>query len=282
MGRVSDCAILLGFAMVCLHGGAVSGLLSAATNVTWKSILFRTELRWDPPLADFVYTVRVKGKRTDWKKKPECTRAKITRCDITSLLENVTDTYNIEIMTYSQESTDEPEEAPHAEALPITPYKDTEFGQADFEIILINKTKVQVSIKDQLTFIRFPDGTLKTLRDIYGATLLHDLIYFKDGTSGKKTITTNSQKILIDVEEDFKYCFNILPRVISPYIKGPSSANKCTTNQISILGEYNVGVFAAVIIGILVLVIIVVVIAVVLNKKKQVKEESEMYHLKPV
>ncbi|XP_067845761.1 coagulation factor IIIa [Heptranchias perlo] len=283
MGCGADFAITLGFAIICLNCGLGSGTsLEPVTNVTWKSFNFRTTLQWAATSEDSVYTVRVSGEQSNWKKKPECTRSKITSCDLTNLIQNVADTYTAEVLTYSATKTEDVEEPPLKRSTAFQPLKQTDIGQATFELIEKNKTEVQLTIKDPLTFIKFSNNTFKTIRDIYGSNLEYIVFYWKDRSSGKKSLIAKDQDKRIKVEEGVTYCFSIQPHIKSPFKDGQESSVKCTRSQRDSPSDYGIGVYVLIIIGALLVIGIIIGVTVYLCRRKAVHNSAEMNPLKMV
>ncbi|XP_078416947.1 coagulation factor III, tissue factor a [Cetorhinus maximus] len=280
MGSGANAAITLGFTIVCLHCGLASDTsLRPVTNVKWTSFNFRTTLQWESTSKDSVYSVRIRGIQTDWKRKPECTRIKTTSCDLTSLMQNVTDTYVAEVSTHSATRRDEIEEPPSVVSHSIQLLNRTIIGGAKFKLFEKNKTQVRVLIEDTVTSIKFSNNTPKTLHDIFGASLKYKVTSWKDGTSGKKTITINNSTTLIKVDEGFSYCFSIQIWISSPSKHGSKSQHTCTNVQNT---EYGLGFYSLIIIVALVVFSIIVGVTVCLCRRKSVHSSAETNPLKAV
>uniref|UniRef100_UPI00398F1289 coagulation factor IIIa n=1 Tax=Pristiophorus japonicus TaxID=55135 RepID=UPI00398F1289 len=281
MGSAANFAITLGFTFICLHCGLASDTsLKPVTNVTWKSFNFRTTLQWEATSEDAAYTVQVAGKRTDWKRKPECTRIKSTSCDLTSLMQNVTDTYTAEVLTYSTISTEELEEHPFTKSDSFELLRQTGIGQATFELVEKSKTEVQLTIKDPLTNIKLSANTSKTLRDIYGPSLEYKVFYWRDRSSGKKIAIAKNQVIVIKVDKGVTYCFSIQPHIISPYKFGQESSSKCNYAEGNFASNYGIGAYVLIIIGALVVISIIIGVTVCLCKRKTNHNNTETNPLK--
>ncbi|XP_041063460.1 tissue factor-like [Carcharodon carcharias] len=280
MGSGANAVITLGFTIVCLHCGLASDTsLRPVTNVTWTSFNFRTTLQWETTSKDSVYSVRIHGIQTDWKRKPECTRIKTTSCDLTSLMQNVTDKYVAEVSTHSATPRDEVEEPPFAKSPSIQLLSQTIIGGTKFKLIEKSKTEVQVLIEDTVTSIKFSNNTPKTLHDIFGASLKYKVTSWKDGTSGKKTEIINSSKALIKVDEGFSYCFSIQIWISPPSKYGLKSQHICTNVQNT---EYGIGFYALITIIALVVFSIIIGVTVCLCRRKSVHSSTETNPLKAV
>ncbi|XP_051868029.1 coagulation factor IIIa [Pristis pectinata] len=271
-----DCRVIaLGFVILCLHFGPASGtLLKPVTNVKWKSFNFRTTLQWEKTSENVVYTVRLTDKKSDWKKKPECTQMEATSCDLTSLMQNVNATYFAEVLSFDVTITEENEQPPFTKSPEIQLLKDTEIGQASFKIVK-NETEIQLTIEDPLTHIRFSNKTPKTLRDIYGPELEYKVFYWKDRTSGKKTKIVKGQVLLMDVDPGFSYCFSIQPYIRSLYKNGQESSFQCTHSSEGFLSDYGLGAYALVGLGVLLILSIFIGITVFLCRRKTVHNIPE-------
>ncbi|XP_067892461.1 coagulation factor IIIa [Heterodontus francisci] len=276
----ANLAITLGFVIIYCNCGLASGTsLKPVTNVTWKSFNFRTTLQWEITSRDSVCTVRIRDSKSDWKKKRECTRIKTTSCDLTSLMQNVTATYIAEVLTYSAKSADPVEEPPFAESASFQPLRDTDIGRATFKLIEKSKNEVELIINDPLTSAKFPNNTEKTLRDIYEPHLSYKVFYWKDGTSGKKTISGKGPIIPVQIDEGVTYCFSIQPHILSPYKNGPESSTQCTRDS---KPEYGIGFYALIIIAILVVISIIIGVTVCLCRRRTVHSGTETNPLKAV
>ncbi|XP_060686560.1 coagulation factor IIIa isoform X2 [Hemiscyllium ocellatum] len=269
--------ISLGFAIICLRCGFTSGTSQQpVTNLTWTSFNFHTVLQWEGTLKNTVYTVKLR-RNSDWDRKSECTRQKITSCDLTSLIQNVTETYFAEVETYSEEFTEEINEPPAATSSPFQPLKDTDIGEASFKIFKKSKDEVKVLIEDPLTGIKFPNMTSKALRDIYGTNLKYKVFYWKDGTSGQKTQTNNNQTILIKIDKGINYCFSVQIHITSPFKNGPKSQSRCTDLKTP---EYGLGFYALIAVGALLVISIIIGVTVCLCRRKAVHNSAETNPLK--
>ncbi|XP_059839924.1 tissue factor-like [Hypanus sabinus] len=273
--------VTLGFIILCLHFGHVSGTsLKPVTNVKWKSFNFFTILEWEKTSENAMYTVRLSSTNSDWKKKPECTMVTATSCDLTSLMQDVNASYSAEVQSYNTDNTGGIEEPPFARSPKIQLLKDTQIGQATFNITKKNETKIQLTITDPITYIKFPNNTRKTLRDIYGSELEYRMVYWKDGTSGKKKETVKGQVIVMEIEPAYSYCFSIQPHIRLPYKEGQKSLDKCIHANKSFTTEYGFGMLALIGLGALLLLSIIIVITVYLCRRKTVTNVPETDPLK--
>ncbi|GCC30986.1 coagulation factor III, tissue factor a isoform X2 [Chiloscyllium punctatum] len=278
MDSRASSVISLGFAIICLRCGLTSGTSQQpVTNLTWISFNFHTVLQWEGTSKNTVYTVKLRSRDSDWNRKSECTRQKITSCDLTSLIQNVTETYFAEVETYSAEFTEEINEPPAVTSSPFQPLKDTDIGEASFQILKKSKDEVKVLIEDPLTGIAFPNKTSKALRDIYGTNLKYKVFYWKDGTSGQKTQTNNNQTILIKIDKGINYCFSVQIHITSPFKNGPKSQSKCTDLKTP---EYGLGFYALIAVGALLVISIIIGVTVCLCRRKAVHNSAETNPLK--
>ncbi|XP_032884805.1 tissue factor [Amblyraja radiata] len=267
---MGSAAITLGCVLICLHCRLSSGaLLKPVTNVKWKSFNFFTSLEWEETTENATYTVRVSGIKSNWIKKPECTQIQTTRCDLTNVLQNVSDTYTAEVLSYPPGDTEENEDPPVAKSPPIQLLKDTMIGQPSFTVTRNSTSEIQLKIDDPYTYIRFLNHTRKTLRDIYGSGLEYKVFYWKDGTSGKKIKIAKEQVILMDVDPGFSYCFSIQPHITSPYKKGQESEGKCSSSEDrSPFEDIGTGAYALMALGVLLLIVVVIGITVCMCRRK--------------
>ncbi|XP_078074952.1 coagulation factor III, tissue factor a [Mustelus asterias] len=280
MGYGANAVITLGFAILCVHcGRAAETLLQPVTNLEWISFNFRTILQWKTTSTGSAYTVRIRGIQTDWKRKPECTHIEGTSCDLTSLMQNVTDKYLAEVLTYSVEFKEEDTEPPVAESTPIQLLSQTDIGEANFHISQNSSREVQILIEDPVTGIRFSNNTPKTLRDIYGPNLQYKVTYWKDGTSGQRSEYTKNQMVQIKVDEGVNYCFSVQIKILSLYRFGSKSQHKCTNGQNAV---YGLGFYALVIIGTVAVISIIIGVTVCLCRRKATHSSAETNPLKVV
>lgn len=278
MGSGANAVTTLGFAILYFHCGQASDTsLQPVTNLEWTSFNFRTTLQWKTISTDWVYTVRVRGIRTDWKIKSECTQSNTTSCDLTTLMQNVTDRYTAEVLTYNAIANEDDEEPPVAESTPFQLLSQTDIGEAKFELIQNSSRKAKLLIEDPVTSIRFSNNTRKTLRDIYGPNLRYIVTYWKDGTSGKRPIETNNRTVLIKVDEGVSYCFSVQIKILSPYKFGPKSQHQCTKVKNTV---YGLGFYALIIIGTLVAISIIIGVTVCLCRRKITHSSTESNPLK--
>ncbi|XP_062920687.1 coagulation factor IIIa [Mobula hypostoma] len=269
-------AVTFGFIILCLHFGHASGTsLKAVTNVKWNSFNFFTKLEWERTSENAVYTVRLADRKSDWKKKPECTLINATSCDLTSLMQDVNAHYTAEVLTYNANDTVGIREPPFTKSPEIQLLKDTVIGQAKFTITRKRKTEIQLTIEDPNTYIRFSNNTQKTLRDIYGPQLQYKMTYWKDGSSGKKPDTINGQVLKMEVEPASSYCFSIQPYIKSLHKHGQTSIDQCVASEPTFFTEYGFGMFALIGVGVLLLLSIFIGITVFLCRRKTVHNVPE-------
>ncbi|XP_020382084.1 tissue factor, partial [Rhincodon typus] len=216
---------------------------------------------------------------SNWNKKPECIQSKITSCDVTNLMQNVTETYIAEVETHGAEHTGEVEEPSFVQSSPFQPLKQTDIGEASFQIYKKSEDEIEVLVQDPLTGIKFSNKTSKTLHDIYGTNLTYRVFYWKDGTSGQKTQIGNSQRIIIKIDKGINYCFVVQIYIKSPFKNSPKSQSKCTDLKTT---EFGYGFYAIIIVGALVVISIIIGVTVCLCRRKTVHNNVETNPLKAV
>uniref|UniRef100_A0A8C5QQT9 Tissue factor n=1 Tax=Leptobrachium leishanense TaxID=445787 RepID=A0A8C5QQT9_9ANUR len=204
--------------------------IKTAINITWSSINFKTILEWKPKPENYTYTVEVSGKYTDWEKR--CIRSMETECDVTSLLEDVKDTHTARVISDIPVTEDFVEEFPHAESPKFIPYEQTILGKPVIDSFELNKDdgKLNIFIKDAVTPYRFPNGSFKTIRDIFQNDLRYTLFYRKASSTGRKQVSSTTNEIVINAENGESYCFFVRATILSRKANRDSqdSDEKCT------------------------------------------------------
>ncbi|XP_068919479.1 tissue factor isoform X1 [Petaurus breviceps papuanus] len=271
--------VLLGFLLL-LHLSLASGTsdIVLAHNITWKSIDFKTILEWEPKPVNYVYSVEISTRWGDWKKK--CFQIKKTECDLTDEMKNVRETYIARILSEKPEKSDgDPEESLHANAPSFTPYLDTNLGQPKIESFKQNDTKLKVTVQDSITSFR-PNGTFQTLRQIFHQDLTYTLYYWRASSTGKKSVNTNTNEFLVEVDKGESYCFNVQAVIPSRRAKqkSPESAIHCTSQDKVVFKELFFIVGAV----LFVIIILIIILSVTLYKcskaraKRDKKENSPL------
>ncbi|NP_001088624.1 coagulation factor III (thromboplastin, tissue factor) S homeolog precursor [Xenopus laevis] len=222
--------------------------IGKAVNVRWSSINGKTIIEWEPKPINYTYTVEVAGEGANWKRK--CIHTTATECDVTDLLENVNDTYTARIISEVQDTEDFTEEFPYTDSPPFVPYKQTIIGKPVIESYNFSKdiTKLTVIVKDPLTPYRFSNGSFKSVRDIFNNDFEYTVFYRRASSTGKKQETSNSNEIVVNVDQGESYCFYVQATIPSRSQNRDSqvSEEKCTTaskNAASAVGSTSEFIF---------------------------------------
>ncbi|XP_027718428.1 tissue factor [Vombatus ursinus] len=270
---------VLGFLLlvqVALASGTSDVVL--AHNITWKSIDFKTILEWEPKPANYVYSVEISTRWGDWKKK--CFQTNKTECDLTEEMKNVRETYIARILSEKPIKSDgDPEEPLHANAPYFTPYLDTNLGKPRIQSFEQDDTKLKVTVQDSITSLRH-DGTFQTLRQIFHQDLTYTLYYWKASSTGKKSVNTDTNEFLVEVDKGESYCFNVQAVIPSRRAKqrSPESAIHCTSQDKVVFKELFFIVGAV----LFVIIILIIILSVTLYKcskaraKRNRKENSPL------
>ncbi|XP_020855057.1 tissue factor [Phascolarctos cinereus] len=271
--------VLLGFLLlvqVALASGTSDVVL--AHNITWKSIDFKTILEWEPKPANFVYSVEISTRWGDWKKK--CFQIKKTECDLTDEMKNVRETYVARILSEKAVKSDEdPEEPLHANAPYFTPYLDTNLGQPRIQSFEQNDAKLKVTVQDSITSFR-RDGTFQTLRQIFHQDLNYTLYYWRASSTGKKSVNTDTNEFLVEVDKGESYCFNVQAVIPSRRAKqkSPESAIHCTSQDKVVFKELFFIVGAV----LFVIIILVIILSVTLYKCSKARAKRNRMENSPL
>ncbi|XP_074118844.1 tissue factor isoform X1 [Sminthopsis crassicaudata] len=264
--------VLLGFLLLVQVSLAsdTSDLISAY-NITWKSIDFKTILEWEPKPVNYVYTVEISARWGDWKKK--CFHTKKTECDLTDEMTNLRERYIARILSEKPIKSDEdPEESQHANAPYFTPYLDTNLGQPRIQNFQQNGTKLKVTVQDSITPFRI-NGNFQTLRQIFQQDLTYILYYWKASSTGKKSVRTDTNEFLVDVDKGENYCFNIQAFIPSRRAKqkSPESEIRCTSQEKAVFKELFFIVGAV----LFVIIILVIILSVTLHKCSKARAKRD-------
>ncbi|KAG8436757.1 hypothetical protein GDO86_007734 [Hymenochirus boettgeri] len=182
-------SLLLMGCSICWHRTAATGTetlnIPIAENITWSSLNLKTLLEWQPKPENYRYTVEVAAEGENWKKK--CINTLATECDVTDLLENVKGTYHARVISQPLDTEEYTEEYPYSTSNSFSPYQQSIIGKPGFESYDFNadSTKLKVIIKDPLTPYRFPNGSFKSIRDVFKDDLRYTLNYRKSSSTGK-------------------------------------------------------------------------------------------------
>ncbi|NWW79117.1 TF factor, partial [Climacteris rufus] len=249
--------------------------LPTAVNITWSSINFKTILRWQPKPSGYFYTVEIHGQTSDIKKK--CILTAETECDVTDVLRNVKETYTAHILSVMPTEMDDFEEPPYAASEKFTPYSQTVIGKPEIKSSSQNGSNLNVVVKDPLTPYIFPNGSFRSIRDIFQHDLEYKLSYWKDQSSGKKDATTKGHEFEVGVDSTKNYCFYV--QAIIPSRRenrnGQESTVLCTSVGKNVLDEYGAEVFIILAVIAVAVITLAIVLPVVLCKRKKARAARE-------
>ncbi|XP_024136303.1 coagulation factor IIIa [Oryzias melastigma] len=246
-----------------------SGSFPKAQNVTWKSTNFKTLLSWHPePSPEYSYTVEFSAIGQDKQNSPHCVLSSETFCDLTSYLTDVKACYTADVLSVPPRGvTTDLTEFPHSSSERFCPYKDTEIGRLDFELIRNeDKTSTTLQVTDSLTAV-FRDGRQLSIRDIFSDQLQYKVTYWRNQSTGKKVLQSKDRNItLTDLDRGESYCFFVQALIADRSLDkqlGEVSQTKCSKNdKPSIFQVFSLGVIAA---GVLLMLLLVgTVVAIVL------------------
>ncbi|KAM9324760.1 tissue factor [Gastrophryne carolinensis] len=202
--------------------------LPTAQNIKWSSYNFKSIVEWTGPATDFTYTVEVRSPFSDWEKK--CINTKSTDCDVSDLLQRFNVTHDVRITSETEDPTTE--EFPYADGPSFNPYDQTIIGKPVIQGFEFNKehTQLKVTVQDSLTPYRFPNRTLKTIRDIFQDDFKYTVFYRKADSTGRKEASSVTNEIIINASKGESYCFYVRATVPSRKTNRNSqdSDEKCT------------------------------------------------------
>ncbi|NXM44741.1 TF factor, partial [Gymnorhina tibicen] len=246
--------------------------LPTAVNITWSSINFKTILQWQPKPSGYFYTVEIHGRTSDIKRK--CVLTSETECDVTDELRNVEETYTAYILSVMPAEMDNFEEPPFAVSEKFTPYSQTLIGKPEIQAYSQKGSKLNVVFKDPLTPHKFPNGSFRSIRDIFQHDLEYKLYYWKDQSSGKKDVTTKSREFDVSIDSGKNYCFYVQAVIPSrrENRKGQESTVQCSSVGRSIFDEYGTEVFIIIAVIAVAVITLAIVLPVVLCKRKKAKK----------
>uniref|UniRef100_H3A1I6 Tissue factor n=1 Tax=Latimeria chalumnae TaxID=7897 RepID=H3A1I6_LATCH len=258
--------------------------LRTAHNITWSSTNFKTILEWQPKPTNYVYTVEISGKTTNWKKSPFCMWTEETECDLTSLMEDVHETYSARIIS-EQRPNGEREEFPYTLTDKFTPYKQTNIGMPKFNVTADqSKGLLKVMIEDPVSHYRFANGSLKSIREFFKDDLKYYVYYWKAKSTGKKTDSTKDNVLEIAVDKDESYCVYVQAFIPSRRSNryGQQSTIRCTPGGGG-FGEYGIGfILAMIFIAVLILAIIIVLSVWLWKHKRKAERKKKEKNLMPL
>ncbi|XP_071985151.1 tissue factor isoform X2 [Engystomops pustulosus] len=232
--RCPHTVLLLLGTLSCWHPSSAQGeKYPTATDIRWSSINLKTILDWAPKPTNYTYTVLIRGKYfLDWKKK--CIFTTDTTCDVSDLMKDPKDTYDVRIVSEIR-SPDGIEESPYAEGPSFTPYEETIIGKPVIRNFTLNKelNTLTVLIRDTPTPYRFSNNTPKTVRDFFPNDFTYTLFYRKASSTGKKQQSSDTNEIVIKTDEGENYCFYVQASVPSRKVNRMSqnSDELCTSSD---------------------------------------------------
>ncbi|KAK1339760.1 hypothetical protein QTO34_018316, partial [Cnephaeus nilssonii] len=236
--------LLLGWVLVQVAGASGTTGVVVAYNLTWKSTNFKTILEWEPKPINHVYTVQISHRLGNWKKK--CYSITDTECDLTDeIVKDVKQTYSARGPFHAGKCHRlhrgaQVHKLPGVHSL----LREILWFQRSLFSVLANLgrptiqsfeqigTKLNVTVQDTRTLVRM-NGTFLSLRDVFGEDLSYTLYYWKASSTGKKTVKTNTNEFLIDVDKGQNYCFNVQAVIASRKAnqKSPESPIECTSHE---------------------------------------------------
>lgn len=252
-----------------------AGIPEKAFNLTWDSTNFKTILKWEPKPIDYFYTVEISAGFKDWKKK--CFSTTDTECDVTDeIVRDVHQTYEAKVLSIPLRDTDG-EEPLFSNFPDFTPYRETKLGQPVIQHFKQDGTKLNVTVEDSLTLVRKDkDGKFLTLRGVFGNDLSYTLTYRRELSSGRKTVTTNTNEFSIDVEEGSSYCFTVQAVILSRKTnqRSPESTTVCTKQQRSVPRETLIIVGAVVFLVIIFIILLSICLCKCRKRRAEQKEKN--------
>ncbi|XP_075414709.1 tissue factor [Tenrec ecaudatus] len=247
--------LLLGWVLAQLTGAAGDAHKLAARNVTWNSNNFKTVLEWVPTASNHVYTVQISTQLGDWKNK--CLQTTNTECDLTDeIVKDVKATYTARVTTALAPVSGNSPDSLFSNSPPFIPYLETNLIQPTIKNFEKIGTKLNVTVQDPLTLVRV-NGTFLSLREVFQKDLSYTLNYWKDSSTGRKSVRTDSGEFLVEVDKGEKYCFSVQAVILSRKTnqKSPESLTQCTRREKGIARETVVILTAAALVVTILLVI---------------------------
>ncbi|KAM5320353.1 tissue factor [Glossophaga mutica] len=229
--------LLLGWVLVQVAGASGTTGVVAAYNLTWKSTNFKTILEWEPKPINHIYTVQISHRLGNWKSKCYFTRE--TECDLTDeIVRDVKQTYSARVLVMPANATGYAGEPVYTKSPEFTPYLDTSLGQPTIQSFEQVGTKLNVVVQDSRTLVKV-NGTFLSLRDVFGKDLNYILYYWKSSSTGKKTVKSDTNEFLIDVDKGENYCFNVQAVIPSRKVnqKSPESPIECTSQETNLFKD---------------------------------------------
>ncbi|XP_024421265.2 tissue factor [Desmodus rotundus] len=245
--------LLLGWVLVQVAGSSGTRGVVAPYNLTWKSTNFKTILEWEPKPINHVYTVQISHRLGNWKNK--CYFTTNTECDLTDeIVKDVKQTYSARVLVMPANATDYAGEPVYTKSPAFTPYLDTNLGRPAIQSFEQVGTKLNVVVQGSRTLVK-GNGTFLSLRDVFGKDLNYILYYWKSSSTGKKTVKSNTDEFLIDVDKGENYCFNVQAVIPSRKVNrnSPESLIECTSQEKSLFTDKFFIIGAAVFVAIIVI-----------------------------
>ncbi|XP_060088212.1 tissue factor [Heteronotia binoei] len=272
-------ALLLSALLFLLRPSSGNSDIQTAVNITWSSINFKTILEWQPKPTDYVYTVEVDGRLSDWKRT--CIQSAQTECDVTYLMENARDTYTARILSeVPLRDNGDFDDPPYSVSPPFMPYAQTLIGRPAIRRFEQTHDVLRVVVEDPLTPYRFVNSSFKSMRDIFIDDLEYTLHYWKDKSTGRKEVRTRSNEFKVSIDKGKNYCFYVQATILSrsENRKSEKSFDRCTSIDRDSLDDFEAeGIIAigAVAVGVFVLFIISCVVFYKCKKLKAAAKQKE-------
>ncbi|XP_030257364.1 tissue factor-like [Sparus aurata] len=261
---------------VCMFAWIIStadmNTVPTAENVRWVSLDFKTILLWSAKEPDHKFTVWYSVDDENWQESPDCINVSELECDLTNDLQPFDRIYTADIRTDIMDydyTTDEP---PHTYSSHFNPYKESNISAVKFTVKSVDKTRVIVNITDPLTSIHIGQRQL-SIRDIFLNDLQYKIIYYKAGSTGKKTITSNSSVAEVPkLDEGQGYCFMVaafIPSRPQNTKLGAWSEQSCTHGDPGIGTDLSLGAWVGAIFVLLTVLIIIITVTVLCCRRRQ-------------
>ncbi|KAL4635923.1 tissue factor-like [Arapaima gigas] len=270
--------LYFGLIFFVLLGDIISGedYFPRAQSVTWSSNNFKTILMWNPKPSNHSYTVEVFALEKDRERNPNCIRSTSTECDLTNMLTDLKKKYQAEVLSEPLLGmTSDLIEFPYTRSEEFSPYTDTSIGRPDFTVeVNKEKTKITLHIQSPLSPI-YSNGKLLNIRDIFQDDLKYRVTYRKAKSTGKKVGITDTDQIVLDVEQGESYCFYVqafIPSRKGDKQLGEQSKFKCSPiGEKSLLEEYGLVVISCAALGIVISFVFAIILLWVCCKRCRAK-----------
>nr|XP_040027979.1 tissue factor-like [Gasterosteus aculeatus aculeatus] len=232
---------------------ADGNVLPKAENVRWMSLDFKIIVAWTIKPSDYKYTVSYSSEDTDWTQSLQCIGISHSECDLTDQLRPWDRSYIVKIQT--EPDVDDYNgldlgEFPYTESTPFNPYRETNISAANFNVTVVDESRVLVTITDLLSASR--DGKKQlTLRDILKNDLKYKISYHRFGNTGKRDIISDSSTAEVSkLDAGQRYCFMVaafIPSRPKSTQQGAWSNQQCTPEGSSVVQELTLGAWVGVV-----------------------------------